>query len=165
MNLTPILDAFKGIPPEIGTLLLAMLPVTEFQVALPFAITVYKLSVPAALFWAYVGNIFIIPIVFLLFPPIFRLTERYWTWLHRFLETHIRSLEKKHQDTYAAYGSLFLFLFVAIPTPLSGVWTASLLAVLFGIKPRYAVPTILIGQVVAILIVLFLTQSGIAMLS
>ena len=44
---------------------------------------------------------------------------------------------------------LGLFLFVAIPLPGTGAWTGSLVAALFGVPKRYALPTIFLGVLTA----------------
>ena len=43
------------------------------------------------------------------------------------------------------YGYLGLFLFVAIPLPGTGAWTGSLIAVLFGMKPKKITFVYLLG--------------------
>ncbi len=47
------------------------------------------------------------------------------------------------------YGALGLLLFVAVPLPGSGAWTGSLIAVVLGLKKRYAWPAISLGVVIA----------------
>jgi len=56
------------------------------------------------------------------------------------------------------YGAFFLALFVAIPFPLTGVWSGCVAAILFGIKPKFAIPSILVGMMIAGLLVLAATQ-------
>ena len=48
--------------------------------------------------------------------------------------------------TLAAFG---LYLFVAIPLPGTGAWTGSLIAALFGMKRRHALPAIILGVLTA----------------
>jgi uncharacterized membrane protein len=43
----------------------------------------------------------------------------------------------------------FLLLFVAIPLPTTGVWTGSMIAGLFDIRLRTALPLILLGNCIA----------------
>ncbi len=47
------------------------------------------------------------------------------------------------------YASLGLFLFVAIPLPGTGAWTGALVAALFDMRARYAIPSIFAGVLVA----------------
>jgi len=51
-------------------------------------------------------------------------------------------------------------LFVAIPLPVTGAWTGSLLAVLFGLKFRHAFLSIFIGVCIAGIIVTCLSLLG-----
>lgn len=55
---------FWGIPDQLATLLIAMLPIAELRAAIPIAIGVYELSIPASFFLSVAGNL--IPIVFIL---------------------------------------------------------------------------------------------------
>jgi len=66
------------------------------------------------------------------------------------------------------YGSLGLIPFVAIPLPVTGAWTASAVAFVFGIRCRYAFVSILAGVLIAGVIVTLscigvLTWMGIGM--
>lgn len=160
--LTPLLDWLKHIPPELGTALLSMVPLAEIQVSVPFALTVYGMSTARALVFAFLGNILVIPLVRVLFKPFFLFVEQHWSALHRFIDRHVHTLETTYQDNYSRYGAIFLFLFVAIPIPGSGVWTASILSVIFSIKARHAVPTIIVGQLVALALIMLVTKGGMA---
>ncbi len=62
----------------------------------------------------------------------------------------------KHKGKIEKYGYLGVFLFVAIPLPGTGVWTGSLIASMLGLKPLKALPTIILGNAVAgLLMILF----------
>ena len=52
-------------------------------------------------------------------------------------------------------------MLVAVPLPLTGVWTASLAAWAFETPPRRAFPPIAVGAVVAGIVVTVLTWVGI----
>ena len=58
-----------------------------------------------------------------------------------------------------------LVLFVAIPLPMTGVWTASLVAYVFGIPFRKAIPLIFVGVVIAGVIVVLTTMGIITLFS
>lgn len=135
----------------------AALPVAELRVSLPLALFYYHLPVWQAVLFSVIGNAIPVAIMFLFFPPLFRFAETHIPWLHRLLNNHIRKLEQKYAERYQRYGAFFLFLFVAAPIPGSGVWTGSLLAIIFGMRPRYSVPAILFGMMAAALIVLLIS--------
>lgn len=54
-------------------------------------------------------------------------------------------------------GALGLFLFVAVPLPGTGAWSGAVLAVVLGVRRRYAFPALALGVVAAGLLVLLLT--------
>lgn len=92
----------------------------------------------------------------LLSPLIILLTRRVLEWcmrskiilLYRFGHwQHSRLLRKGGR--IEKYREWVLFLFVAIPLPTTGVWTGSMIAGLFDIRLRRALPVIFIGNCVA----------------
>jgi len=58
------------------------------------------------------------------------------------------------------YERIGLALFVAIPLPITGAWTGSLIAVLFGLKFKHAFLSIFIGILIAGVIVTCATLLG-----
>ena len=67
-----------------------------------------------------------------------------------------------HRDKIKKYGYPGLVLVVAIPLPVTGAWTGTLLAFLFGIKLKRAFPAIALGVLIAGAVVTTLTKAGIA---
>jgi hypothetical protein len=59
------IDFFQGIPPQIATMLIAMLPIAELRAAIPIGVGAYKLSIYSVYFWSVLGNS--IPVLFLVF--------------------------------------------------------------------------------------------------
>jgi uncharacterized membrane protein len=152
-----LLNWLASFPDWLSVILLSALPVTELRVSLPIALFYYDLPVWESVILSAIGNIIPLPAVFFIIPPFLIFAESRSPALHRFFQNQLRWLEQKYADRYHAYGALFLFLFVAVPFPGSGVWTGSLLAVIFGMKPRYSVPAILFGMLASALIVLILS--------
>ncbi len=160
-----ILYWIEDIPVELATALLAMLPITELRASLPVAITVFGLDPLTALIYSLIGNAVPLLFIFWLLPPLLRYTEKNSVTFHKIMEKYFSYLRSKHEKRYQVYGRIILFFLVAIPLPGTGVWTASLLAVLFGVKPRYAIGAILSGMGLAGLIVLSITQGLISSVS
>lgn len=136
---------------------LSTLPVTELRGAIPVGLNIYNLPVLPTYIFAVLGNI--IPALFLLMYlksfseflrkwPIF---DIFFSWLFR--------RTGKYEKKYEKYGALFLFFFVAIPFPGTGVWTGSVAAFLFGIRFCYAFP-MMVGGVVIAGIVITLANMG-----
>ncbi|MEK9131062.1 MAG: small multi-drug export protein [Patescibacteria group bacterium] len=139
-------------------ILLSAVPIGELRVALPLALEGYGFSIPRALVDVYLGNA--LPVLPLLFGlnALTIWSDKHWPFFHRLLDRFFLRTRRRLQGDYQIYGAMALFLFVAIPLPLTGVWTASVAAVLFGIRPRPAATAILGGMVLAGLIVLLVTK-------
>lgn len=144
------------IPSELSTFLVAMSPVFELRGAIPLAIGVYGLPVWSAYVFAVVGNLvpaLSIPIIGIVVGRLsarFSFFDRFFIWLF----AHTR---KKHEGKFERYREFALILFVAIPLPFTGVWTASLAAFVFGIPFKKAFPLIGIGVIIAGIIVTLVT--------
>lgn len=80
---------------------------------------------------------------------LFSMIARYYYLYEKRVSTKVQSYTKR-------YGALGLAVFVAIPLPATGVWTASLAAFALGIRQRRAFISILVGIVVESAIVLLL---------
>lgn len=135
-------------PSEFASFLLASLPLTESRLALPVALFVFGLSPLVAFVCTFLGNLLPIPILFSLLPRLVAFIESHNQTLNRWINCWFDSLRRKHTGGYSKWGALFLLIFVAIPWPGTGVWTASVLAILFQIRPRLAVVAIIVGQII-----------------
>ena len=130
---------------------LAALPVTELRGAIPVGLSFYNLPVLPTYIVAVLGNI--IPALFLLkylkpFSEFLRrwlIFEMFFSWLFR--------RTGKYEKKYEKYGAIFLFFFIAIPLPGTGIWTGSVAAFLFGIRFWYAFSTMAAGVACAGIIV------------
>ncbi len=152
-----LLTSFSNVPDWLSVVLLSALPVTELRAALPVAILYYDFDPLQAIMYALIGNSIPVFLIFWMFPPFLRWAQEHQPRLHTIFFSHLQKLENRHANSYQRWGALFLFIFVAIPLPGSGVWTGSLLAIIFGMKPKLSLPAILLGMVVASLLVLFLS--------
>ncbi|MEF8847085.1 MAG: small multi-drug export protein [Candidatus Paceibacterota bacterium] len=147
---------------ELMTFLLAMTPVGELRLAIPVALSSYGLSWPIAYIISVLGNL--VPVLFFLLflDPVsqwlsahFKIFDNFFSWL--FARTR-----KRHGDKIEKYGYPGLVLVVAIPLPITGAWTGTLVAFLFGIEFKKAFSSITIGVLIAGAIVTSLTKTGIA---
>jgi len=140
---------------------IAMLPLIELRGAIPIGIGVYFLSPLLVLGVALLGNMIPVILVLLFLDPVTkwlrslaRPIDKFFSWL--FVHTY-----RKHSAKFDRWGSWALMLFVAVPLPVTGGWTGALLAYIFGIKLKYALPNILIGLLIASGLVTFITLGGI----
>ncbi len=130
----------------------AMLPVVELRGAIPLGLSlgmnpieVYLLSV--------LGNLVpVIPIM--LFLRYVARSLRRFPWFRRASDRFFRRVKARSQ-VVQRYGPLGLVLFVALPVPSTGAWTASIAAFLMGIRIRHAFTAISLGTAMAGVIVAY----------
>ena len=132
---------------ELITSLLAMLPITELRFSIPYGTFALDLEWQSALLWSLVGNLLPVPFILLLLDPAQKILNRigfmkkFFEWL--FARTRRRS---KVVENYRVLG---LALFVAIPLPVTGAWTGSVAAYIFGIRFIPSIIAITLGICIA----------------
>lgn len=139
--------------PEIATVLISMLPIVELRGAIPVAIGLYDLPVWDSFYLSVIGNM--IPVFFIVFflEKVGTYLQSKYLWAQKFFNWLYKRSLRKFDGHYNKYGLLGIFLFVAIPLPMTGVWTASIASYLLGLKSRVVIPYMLAGVLVAGLIV------------
>jgi uncharacterized membrane protein len=143
----------QGLPPELATFVIASLPISELRGAIPVALGVYKLPLWSALLWAILGNLAPIPFILRLLEPVsnfLRQRSRMWEAFFRWLFARTR---RKGEHYFRVYKELGLILFVAVPLPMTGAWTGSVAAFLFGIPPGRSFLLITVGVLIAATVV------------
>ena len=131
---------------------LAAVPIIELKGAIPVGMEV---GIPA---WecfalAVVGSMIVSPLIMFftrrvldyLMNSKIAIFRRFGNWQHGRLLRKGGRIEK--------YRVWFLFIFVAIPLPTTGVWTGSMIAGLFDIRMKTAIPVIFLGNCVAGLLI------------
>ena len=149
------------IPEPLAVMLLAALPITELRLALPFARGVLEWSIGSAFLWSVLGNLLPVPFILWLMGPVTAWAEDHWAWLHRFLERLFRHTRKRHSAKFDRLRDLALIAFVAIPLPITGAWSGSLAAFVFGVERRKALALITVGVLIAAVIVSLLVEAGV----
>ena len=140
-------------------LFISMLPIVELRGALPVAYLHYHYSLPKAYILSVLGNMVPIPFLLKFFPRVERLLRRYRRW-ERFFDSLFSRTRRKAAGKIERYEKLGVMVFVAIPLPVTGAWTGTLVAYLFGIESTSALLYILLGVLIAGVIVLVITLSG-----
>ncbi|MDK2868610.1 MAG: hypothetical protein PWP38_2925 [Clostridiales bacterium] len=141
--------------PELKVMLTAALPVLELKASLPLGIGL-GMHPAYAFLLSYIGSLLPVPFLFLLIRPVFK-----WIKQIEQLKGRIEALERRtiHKSVkIQKYGVIGLFMFVAIPLPGTGVWTGTLGAVLLDIRFKWAFPAICIGNFVAGMIIMLLSN-------
>ena len=116
-----------------------MVPLLELRGSI-LAAGLMKMSFFPSYIAAVLGNMLPIPFILLFIEKIF-------AWMKKSKRLHKIPdwLEKKALSKSAQIEKYGLLLFVAIPLPGTGAWTGSLIAVLFGMKPKKSLLFIFLG--------------------
>lgn len=140
---------------ELTVFLLSMVPVVELRGAIPVGVSL-GMTPTMALVIGLLGSLVpIIPVILLIRPLItFTARTRHFARFGRWLER--RSL--KHSRQIEQYQALGLFLFVAVPLPGTGVWSGAMIAGVLGMRLSTAFWATALGNVVAGLIITFVTK-------
>lgn len=141
----------------------SILPISELRGGLLYALTNgldYKLA-----YLVCVGaNLLAIPIVYLflgLFHEQFMKIRIYETLFDKFVARTRKKVEKDIQK----YGFWGLMVFVMIPLPVTGAYTGTFAAWLFGFKKRQALLAVSLGVLIAGVIVTIVVLSGSSLIS
>ncbi|HUU54207.1 MAG TPA: small multi-drug export protein [Armatimonadota bacterium] len=153
------LEALQGIRREYVVFIISALPIFEIRGGVIAGILL-ELPLWRVLLYGFLGNIASVTPLLLFLEPITkwlygnRLADRLFHWL---FERARRKAEQVNR-----WGPLGLMFFTAIPLPVSGAWTATLIAILLGVHRGRAIASIYAGIVIAGIVVSLLTLGGIA---
>jgi uncharacterized membrane protein len=149
---------FSSIPKELATLLIAMLPIVELRLALPIALEIYHMSIWQAYIWSVLGNM--IPLIFVVFllEPLSNFLSHHFYFFNQFFSWLFERTRRKHSRKFEIFEEFALVIFVAIPLPLTGGWTGTVAAFVFGIPPKKSLPLIFLGVLIAGVVVTILTK-------
>ncbi|HBG16431.1 MAG TPA: ligand-binding protein SH3 [Firmicutes bacterium] len=139
-------------------ILMAIVPYIELRGAIPLAILGYGASPLTAFVLGVCGNLLPIIPIMLLLPVLANWAERILV-IRRFF-CWIRRRTKKHRVKINNYGFFGLVFFVAIPLPMTGVWTGSAIAYLLGVRKRSAFAALTLGVLIAGVIVTLMVILG-----
>lgn len=142
----------------------SMLPIIELRGGIPMA---FAMSLPwwQAYLLAIVGNLLPVPFILLLINVVLKwMTNSKITFFNKVANFLYRKVEKNRAkiEKYSFWG---LCLFIAIPLPVTGAWTGSLVAAVIGMKPWKAFLSALLGVLIAGVIVSVIVYGGIGFLA
>ncbi|KKU54897.1 MAG: hypothetical protein UY41_C0011G0044 [Candidatus Moranbacteria bacterium GW2011_GWE1_49_15] len=123
----------------------------ELRGAIPLAMGVFHFSPLKAYFIAVLGNIFlIVPFLFFL--------QRFSEYLmhksyhfNRFMVWVLERSQRKHMDHFheKKWMEVALFVFVAVPLPMTGAWSGAVAAYILGVPFWRAIGVIFLGILAA----------------
>ena len=152
-----IVEAITGadVGKYLATFIISMIPVIELRGAIPIGVGL-GLTHIEAMAVSVIGNMLPVPFIILFIRPIFK----WMTQKSEKLGRLARKLEAKAEgkwDRIHRFQFFALTLFVAIPLPGTGAWTGALIAAVMNMRLRNALPSVLLGVVIAGLLVTGLT--------
>ncbi|MFH1655429.1 MAG: small multi-drug export protein [Candidatus Omnitrophota bacterium] len=137
---------------ELYIILIAAAPVVELRGAVPLGMYLLGSEHYIKIFLlAILGNFLPIIPLLLLLGPVSNKLRRFFIW-RKFFDWFFERTRRK-ATLVEKYEALGLMLFVAIPLPITGVWTGAVAATLFKVRFRYAVLAITAGMIIAGIIV------------
>lgn len=144
-----IVEAITGadVGKYLATLIISMIPVIELRGAIPIGVGL-GLSHAEAMGISIIGNMLPVPFIILFIRPIFRWMTRKSGKLARLAEKLEAKAEGKW-DRIHRYQFFALTIFVAIPLPGTGAWSGALIAAVMNMRLRNALPSILLGVLIA----------------
>lgn len=141
-----MMDWLAWFPKQLQVFFLAGLPFIELRGAIPFA-TLIGLPYYQGLYLAIIGNLLpIIPLLYFFEPlmkQLYRISPRYRKYFEKVQERAV-----KNGDSIRKYGAAVgLFLFVAIPLPGTGAYSACFAAAFFRVPFWISAGSIAMGTV------------------
>lgn len=152
-----ILWMLGSTPGWVKVAVLSLAPVTEYKLAIVLGIQALHLSALETYLAATLGSVAVFFPLYFGLEVVRNFLVKHLPRLVYPLDHFLTEVERKTKHHYEAYGAVVLFVFAALPIPLTGVWSASAAAVIFKIPFKLAGPSIIIGALVGQLIVLLLT--------
>lgn len=137
----------SAISEELIVVIVSALPIVELRGALPIAINLFHMSWYWALSLAIIGNMLPVPFLLLFLEPLARGVSRVDSG-KKLVEWVFRRTRQRG-EVIERYEKIGLALFVAIPLPMTGAWTGSIAAFLFGLKFNDALLSILFGVIIS----------------
>lgn len=142
---------------EFTVMLTAALPIIELRGAIPVGISLGLSPIHATLI-SLVGSMIPVPFILFSIRPMFnylKTTKIFKKLVHKLTD---KSMSKSGKiQKYGAWG---LLVFVAIPLPGTGVWSGSLAAALLDMRFKWAFPAILVGNIIAAVIIMGLSNEA-----
>ena len=146
----------------LATILISIIPIIELKGAIPFGMSKSfwgknALSGVEALLFALLGGLIVVILLSFLLSPVVRWLKKrkFFKKLAVGFENHIKEKSTLTKEKKTILKMLGVFLFVAVPLPLTGVWTGTAIAVFSGLKVWQSIICAFCGNVVAGILISF----------
>jgi len=142
----------------LAVLAIAASPISELRGAIPIAIAGFHFPWYYAFLLAIIGNLLPVPFILLFLDAIIPVLCKVPA-LDRMIQWFLARTRRRGKIV-ERYERIGLALFVAIPLPITGAWTGSIMAALLGMRFKYAFSAIVVGVLIAGVIVTCATVLG-----
>lgn len=142
----------------IYSIILSMVPIAELRGGIPYALA-NDISPVTAYFACTFANILAFPIVYIFFGFFHDIFNK-MDWYQKLFDKLVIRTRKKVGDKVEKWGFWGLMIFVMIPLPVTGAYTGSFAAWIFGIEKKKAFLAVALGVFIAGLIVTAVFLSG-----
>ncbi|MBQ1245710.1 MAG: small multi-drug export protein [Clostridia bacterium] len=153
---------------ELSVLLCSMIPIVELRGAIPVGWFVFDMPWWLTYALAIVGNLLPVPFILLLIRKVLDWMEGCRVKLFNRVAGWLRRKAEKNVDKIQKYGFWGVCLFIAIPLPVTGAWTGSLVAATIKMPFWKALLSALLGVMIAgviVTLICFGIHSGITWLN
>lgn len=140
-------------------IILSLLPIAELRGGLPYAYLVGEYPIWVSYLVCVGANFFVGPIVFIFLETVHKLLIR-WSFYQKVFEIIIRRVRRKTSHLIEKYGFWGITLFVAVPLPVTGAYTGTIAAWLFGLDKKKSLLAVLVGVCIAGLVVSIVVYFG-----
>lgn len=141
----------ESIKRELLVIFFSMIPISELRGAIPLGISLGLSPIHSTII-SICGNILIVPILLRILHPLIIYFEKTYLFKRTIGVIKTRAINKA--DAIKAYSLIGLFIFVSVPLPTSGAWTASVIASILKLDKKKSFIAISSGIIVAGIIVL-----------
>lgn len=142
----------------IYSIVLSMLPIAELRGGIPYALA-HDIHPLTAYIICCIANMFAFPLVYIFFNFFHDLFNK-MEWYRNLFDKLVLRTRKKVEGNLEKWGFWGLMIFVMIPLPVTGAYTGSFAAWLFGIQKRKAFLAVTLGILIAGVIVTTIFLSG-----
>lgn len=134
---------------ELSVLLCSMIPIVELRGAIPVGWFAFDMPWWSTYLLAVIGNMIPVPFILLLIRKVLDWMETSRVGLFNRVAGWLRRKAEKNVDKITKYGFWGVCFFIAIPLPVTGAWTGSLVAATIKMNFWKALLSALLGVLIA----------------
>lgn len=155
---------------QLATVVMSLFPLIELKGSIVYARGA-GLDFFTAFLLAYLGSTIVFFLIYFLLKPILallkkiklfsKLAEKIESYFEQKANEQLKAQQEKDKKSNVSqtfFKQLGVFIFVAIPLPMTGVWTGTAVAVFLNLKFKDAILPVVIGNFVAGLLISILAQ-------